>query len=304
MKTLRRLIRQNRIWVILSVFMTFLSIITQFVWTVNIGKLADSIVARENVGIKFVITMLIILVIICTSLYLKDMVNRYTSERMAHRLRMDFVKKILITKTTDSIGSHEAMSKAQNELMQASDYMSNVLFDIVGMFLSGFFALFYLIFENALLTAIILLSMVPIVIFVNIIGKKLVPLANASMDKKTVHNKVAYSLISNFDIVKIFNAGDFYKERYEKELDDWAETETRKERISAVCNSLSGILSQVPLLVLFAVSAIFIWKGYMTIGKLIIFINMLSSLLRSMMNLPSWMVSIKNFLVHLTRADI
>ena len=134
MKTLHRLIKQNRIWVILSVFMTFLSIITQFVWTVNIGKLADSIVAREKVGIKFVITMLIILLIICTSLYLKDMVNRYTSERMAHRLRMDFVKKILYAKTTDEIGSHEAMSKAQNELMQASDYMSNVLFDIVGMF--------------------------------------------------------------------------------------------------------------------------------------------------------------------------
>ena len=91
---------------------------------------------------------------------------------------------------------------------------------------------------------------------------------------------------------------------YEEELDDWAKTETKKERISAECNSLSGILSQVPLLVLFAVSAIFIWKGYMTIGKLIIFINMLSSLLISMMNLPSWMVSIKNFLVHLTRADI
>ncbi len=304
MKTLHRLIKQNRIWVILSVFMTFLSIITQFVWTVNIGKLADSIVAREKVGIKFVITMLIILLIICTSLYLKDMVNRYTSERMAHRLRMDFVKKILYAKTTDEIGSHEAMSKAQNELMQASDYMSNVLFDIVGMFLSGLFALFYLIFENVLLTAIILLTMVPIVIFVNIISKKLVPLANASMDKKAVHNKVAYSLISNFDIVKIFGAKDFFKGRYEKELDDWARTESKKERISAVCNSLSGILSQVPLLVLFAVSAIFIWKGHMTIGKLIIFINMLSSLLRSMMNLPSWMVSIKNFLVHLTRADI
>ena len=124
------------------------------------------------------------------------------------------------------------------------------------------------------------------------------------MDKKAVHNKVAYSLISNFDIVKIFCAKDFFKGRYEKELDDWAGTESKKERISAVCNSLSGILSQVPLLVLFAVSAIFIWKGHMTIGKLIIFINMLSSLLRSMMNLPSWMVSIKNFLVHLTRADI
>ena len=304
MKTLRRLIKQNRIWVILSVFMTFLSIITQFVWTVNIGKLADAIVAREKVKMDFVITMLIILMIICTSLYLKDMVNRYTSERMAHRLRMDFVKKILNSKTMDSMCGHEAMSKAQNELMQASDYMSNTLFDIVGMFLSGLFALIYLIFENALLTAIILFAMVPIVIFVNVIGKKLIPLANASMDKKTVHNKVAYSLISKFDIVKIFDAKDFFKGRYEEELDDWAKTETKKERISAVCNSLSGILSQVPLLVLFAVSAIFIWKGYMTIGKLIIFINMLSSLLISMMNLPSWMVSIKNFLVHLTRADI
>ena len=201
MKTLKGLISKNIIWVFLSLLMTFLSIITQFVWTINIGKLADSIVERQKVTGRFVITMLIILFVICLILYLKDIVNRYTSERMAHRLRMDFVKKILDKKAADKIGSFEAMSKAQNELMQASDYMSNVLFDSVGMFLSGLFAMFFLLFENAFLTLIILATMVPVVIFVNLIGKKLVLLANASMDKKIVHNKIAYSLITNFDVV-------------------------------------------------------------------------------------------------------
>lgn len=305
MKSLFRLIRQNRIWVIFSLLVTFISIGTQLTWTLYIGKLADSIVERTGVVVTFITTMSTLLIGNGFLQYVNQYVNRYTSERMAHTLRMNFADSLLADNSfTADIAGYEAMSKVQNELMQASEYMSNTLFDIVGMTLSGLFALFFLTFQNALLTVVILIPMIIVVLFTRLLSRKLVPLAHQSLDKKVEHNKIAYSMISNSDTVFLFDAKPFFKEKYENALDEWATVETRKERVSAVCNSLSGILSQIPLLILFATGSLMIWKGYMTIGMLIIFLNMIKSLLQTLMNLPSWMVSIKNFLVHLTRADI
>ena len=196
------------------------------------------------------------------------------------------------------------MSKAQNELTQASDYMSSTLTDIVQMSLSGVLVLFFLLYENPLLTILILVPMIVTVIAAKLLSKNIVPLVNASMDKKIVHNKTAYMAINNYDVVKVFDSKDFFTERYKLELNDWAESETKKERVNAICNSLSGILSHLPRLILFVTGGILIWKKHMTIGTLIIFLNMSKSLLITLMNLPSWIVSFKTFLVHLTRADI
>lgn len=305
MKSLFKLIKQNRICVSFSFVFTFLSIGAQLVWTLYIGRMADSIVERSGIPFAFIIAMFALLIGNGLLQYLDQIVNRYTSEKMAHTLRMNFADAILsMNDSEEATAGYEAVSKVQNELMTASEYMSNTLFDIVGMTLSGVFALLFLIFQNALLTAIVLSMMIIVVVIVNRLGKKLVPLTNEALDKKVIHNKTVYSVITNFDSVLVFDAKSFFAHKYEKELNDWAQTETKRDRISAVCNSLSGVLSQMPLLILFAAGAIMVWKGFMTIGTIIVFLNMLKSLLRTLMNLPSWMVSVKDFLVHLSRADM
>ena len=304
MKSLYKLVRQNKILVMISFAVTFLSIGAQLIWTLNIGKLADVIVERTGITTAFLLSMGVLLIGNGFLQYVNQMINRYTSERMAHNLRMNFANVLLSNDNKGNIGGFEAMSKVQNELMASSEYMSGTLFGIVEMALSGVFALFFLLFQNTLLTVIILIPMIIVVIIVNFLSKQIVPLSNKSLDKKAELSRTAYSVISNYDAVVIFDAGTFFRNKYENDLEEWSKLEIRKERINAVCNSFIGILSQVPLLVLFAAGSILIWKGQMTIGMLIIFLNMIKSLLRAMMNMASWMVSVKSFLVHLSRADI
>ena len=305
MRSLFKLIKQNRPWVILSLIVTFLAIGVELLWTLYVGKLADSIVERTGIALSFLLTMGLLLLGTGVFQYVNQMVNRYASERMAHTLRMNFADAVFsFDCSNSSISDYEAMSKVQNELVQSSEYMSNTLFDIVQMFLSGTFALVFLLFQNARLTVIILVPMIVIVFVVNTIGKKMIPLAKKSLDKKVEHNMISDSVITNFDTVLLFDAKDFFIDSYEKSLEEWAVVELKKERISAICNSFTGVLSQLPLLILFVAGAITIWKGYITIGMLIVLLNMIANLLRTLMNLTSWLVSIKNFLVHLERADI
>lgn len=301
---MKRIVRQNWGWIIVAFGTTFVSILLQLVWTLNIGKLADSIVDRNVISGGFVMIMAILMVGNGVLQYLNQIVNRYTSEKMAHSLRMNFAGDIFYRDSGGQPAGYEAMSKVQNELMQASEYMSSTLFDIVGMMLSGIFALFFLLFQNAKLTVIILVPMIFVVVFVEFLGRKLVSLVHESLDRKVRHNKFAHSAIENFETVLVFEAKDYFAAQYEKELEDWATAELKKERISAICNSFSGVLSQVPLLILFAAGTLLIWKGEMTMGVLTIFLNMVKTLLRTLMNLPTWMVSIRKFLVHLSGADI
>lgn len=309
MRIFRVLICKNRIWVIVSFAATLLSVGTQLVWTTWVGSLADIIEKRDGLSQDFLIIMGGLLIASVVTVYLNQLINRYTAERMGHSLRMGFADNILrrkkheIDAETLSAGSFEAMSKVQNELMQASDYMTNTLFDIVERVLSALIILVFFFMKNVVLTMVLLIPMIVTAIVVRILGKRLVPLVNNSMEEKVMHNKVAYSVINNMEAVSVFDGKDFFKDKYRKDIENWGRVETKKERMSALCNSMSGILSQVPLLLVFTVGALMIWRGYITFGTLIIFLNMQKSVLRTLMNLPSWMISVKSFFVHLDRVE-
>ena len=303
MKVLKRLTAANMIWVITAFACLFLSIIIQFFWTIRIGMIADAIVSREKIELKFMLIMFAILLASCLFIYLKGLAGKYATERMAHTLRMDFAGGLLEGDPAENMGCYEAMSKAQNEITASSEGLSGA-FDVIEQFLSGILALVFLLFANLRFTLIVLGPMIAVVMLINRIGKNLPAIVNAVMDKKTSNNKTAYMIISNYEAVKVFGAEEFFGEKFKKELDEWGKLETKKERISAVTNSVSGILSQLPLLILFGVGAVLIWKGFMTIGTLMIFLNMTGNFIRTIMNLPSWVVMIKQFLVHLSRTDI
>ena len=332
MKVFKSLIRKNRIWVIISLAVTFLSVGTQLVWTTCIGNLADRIERRENLPGTFLIMMGFLLTACALTAYLNQLISRYTAEKMGDSLRMGFADKILRQKQNEApekdsdkevskesgtvknrnensgkgfcgTGSFEAMSKVQNELMQASDYMTNTLFDIVWRVLSAVIILIFFFTVNPVLTLVILTPMMVTVAVTRLLGKKLVPLVNMAMDEKTIHNKVAYSAITGFEAVSIYDGKGFFRDKYRENIENWGRAETKKERMNALCNSMSGILSQVPLLLLFAVGALMIWKGQITFGTLIIFLNMQKGVLRTLMNLPTWMISVKSFFVHLGRVE-
>ena len=73
------------------------------------------------------------------------------------------------------------------------------------------------------------------------------------------------------------------------------------ERLNALYNSLSGILSRVPLLLLLTVGGYMVLKGNIMLGTLIVFLNMQNTLKQTIMNLPSWISGFKVFVTNLDK---
>ena len=75
-------------------------------------------------------------------------------------------------------------------------------------------------------------------------------------------------------------------------------------RLSALYNTLSGILSKVPLLLLLTVGGFMVIRGDILIGTLIVFLYLQGSLTQSIMNLPNWIANFKVFTTNLSRIEI
>ena len=114
-------------------------------------------------------------------------------------------------------------------------------------------------------------------------------------------NRVSYSLMHAFPAVKVYNGDEMCIGTYEKSLNSWGEQETDMERLNAVYNSLSGVLSRVPLLLLLTVGGYMVLKGNIMLGTLIVFLNMQNTLKQTIMNLPSWISGFKVFITNLDK---
>ena len=122
-----------------------------------------------------------------------------------------------------------------------------------------------------------------------------------AMEEKRRMNKVAYSVVHAFGAVKVFEGESFTMKAYERSVLKWKDHAARTGRWAAVYNTLSGILSRIPLLLLLLVGSYMVINGKILLGTLIVFLNLQNSLTMSVMNLPNWISGFKIFTTNLSR---
>lgn len=301
MKVLTAVLSKNRKWVLAAFAASLIGVAASLIWTFYIGELVNKIEAREHISIRFLGFMGLLILGYAVSQYLSQITCKYAAEKNAHTLRVDFIKKILVFDNKISVS--DAMSQMQNELKNASDYMSSTLFDIFGTILLCAFGLIFLMIVSPLMTVSIILPTVLILLFVNRSGKKIVSFANETMDRKKDINKISVGLIENYEAVSVFDSKDFMYEKYCEALEEWGKSETKLERVSAVCNSASGFMAVIPLLSLLLAGGILILNGRETVGTLIVFLNLQKTISNTIMNLPSYIASFRQFTTNLSRLE-
>ncbi len=307
MSVLSKLIKYNRIRIVFVVMMAVVAIVCQMIYKVYIGELVNRIENREEITFSLVIILVCFVAISAVTVFLKSYFGRFAAERMAHSLRMGFIGKVL--ERNHSIDDHAVtdagavMSKVQNELSRADEYLSNTLFDITDMLLTGILVFIFLLFQNILLTFVIFVTTVLILGYVKWSSGKLSGIVSSALKEKEKMNRVSYSLVQAFPAVKIYDGDEMCIRTYEKSLENWGKHEADKEKLNALYNSLSGIMSRVPLLLLLTVGGYMVLKGNITLGTLIVFLNMQSSLTQSIMNLPSWISGFKVFKTNLEKLE-
>ncbi len=303
MKVLRWVLTQNRKWVLLSFAAAVLSNLSQIIYMFFVGELVNRIKERSVIEQNFYLLMAGFLITNAVTQYFSQLSSCYAAERSAHALRMGFIR-FKVYQQKDTLDAASAMSVVQNELSSANDYLSNTFFDMFGMCLSGILVFICLMIINVKLTMVILLPTILILMYVLWTGDKLAKVVELTLDEKNKMNRVAYSAIENYPVLRIFDAKDFLKKTYDKALEKWGRAEIKKDRMYAVFNSLSGVLSFLPLLLLMVAGAYMVVSGEIRIGTLIVFLSLQKSVTVFIMNMPMWIARFKSFTVNLSRIDV
>ena len=226
---------------------------------VYIGELVNRIESREPITAKLVIILVCFLISNAVTVYVKHYFGRYVAEKMAHTLRMGYICNLLKYRKNTDTGA--VMSQVQNELSHADEYLSNTFFDITDLLLTGVLVFFFLLFQNVVLTLVIFIPTVLILLYVKWSSRRLSGIVLKALDAKEKMNRVSYSLVHAFPAVKVYNGDEMCIGTYEKSLNSWGEQEADMERLNALYNSLSGVLSRVPLLLLLTVGGYMVLKG-------------------------------------------
>ena len=323
MSVLSKLLKNNRKCVTLAVTIAVFANLSQMIYIVCIGELVNRIENREKITSALVTALVCFLISNVVTVFLKHYSGRYAAEKMAHSLRMGFIGRILerkqkhissegegTDKTVGYIGKSgktdagSVMSKVQNELSRADEYLSNTFFDITDMLLTCVLVFVFLMFQNVLLTLVIFIPTLLILLYVKWSSRRLSGIVSSALKEKEKMNRVSYSLVNAFPAVKIYNGDEMCISTYEKSLENWGKHEADMEKLNALYNSLSGILSRVPMLLLITVGGFMVIKGNIMLGTLIVFLNMQSSLTQAIMNLPSWISGFKVFTTNLDKLSI
>jgi len=114
-------------------------------------------------------------------------------------------------------------------------------------------------------------------------------------------NGFAESLVAVFPVMKLFDAVRLVRSKYDTALEEWEQAAVRQDRRRAALMSPSGLMSCIPLLLLFAVGGMQVVRGELSTGSLYVFINLSGNVSGLMMNMPGRIASFRRFAVNLER---
>ncbi|MCR5753764.1 MAG: hypothetical protein K6G30_02975 [Acetatifactor sp.] len=306
MSVLRILIKRNRIWVAISIILSLVANLTNMIYMYYVGELVNKIEERAVVSMAFIVLLAAFILLSVATLFMNQYVGRITAEKMAHTLRIGYASKLIHRSAEQGkeCDTAAAMSVAQNELAQSDGYLTNTFFDITGMLFTGILAMAFMFLQNVLLTLVLLIPTLLILIYVGFSSRSLSTIVSAAQDEKRKMNQAGFTTVHAFPAVKIFEGEELCKKAMDERLVSWTKHQTKVGRFAALYNTLSGILSRVPLMLLLLAGGYMVIKGKILMGTLILFLNLQNSLTQAIMNLPNWIAGFKVFTTNLSRIEI
>ena len=162
----------------------------------------------------------------------------------------------------------------------------------------------FLFIENVLLSLAFLIPTLLILIYVAFSGSKLARITKETLAAKRRMNRTAFSAVLNHPVISVFDAGAFLSEKYDEDTKTWEKSFKKDEQYHAVLNSISGLLSKLPLLCLFLAGGYMVISGAITLGTFIVFLNLQNNVTGFLMNTPTFLAHFRTFTSNLSRIDI
>lgn len=303
MLLLKKLIRGRIFLTLITLTVSILSIVISLYWNAQISFIVNTVNEGKGFPVHSMGTTAFTILLSAGAAYALSVCSGLTCETMAHDMRMGYARYFtsLTVEETENINSGAYLSKLQNEISDAANYLRDNLFIVIDDIIRFIFTLtwmFKLNYKLALLANAPLAFLVWYTYFSSgIIGEA----ALKSQQANTKMNSFADTLIAVFPILRLFDAVKLFKEKYENVLKRWENAGVKEEGIRAKLMSLSAFLSSFPLILLFFFGGNQILNGETTLGVLYIFVNLSGNISGVMMNMPGRIAGFRRFAVNMER---
>jgi len=229
--------------------------------------------------------------------FIKTYLTGYACESMAHELRVGYAGHFaaLPYPETENLNAGEQLSKLQNEIANVSGYLNNNLFQLFDDAVKFIMTFTWLIIVNPALTFISNLPVVFILFYVARSSKTIGAAAEESLKAQGEMNRYADTLLSMFPVIRLYDAARMVASGYNNAVGRWRDMTIRMERTKARLMSLSAVLSNIPLLLLFFTGGHMAISGALSIGTLYIFLNLSGNVSGVMMNMPGYITAFRQF---------
>lgn len=297
MTLLIQMVKKRLVLSLVSVCTSILLAVVTLWWNVQLGGMIDIISKGNELSGDIMIQSLIIMLVICGISYLKVYIFGYTCEILSHDLRMGYAGYLssLSISEIEGMNTGEQLSKLQNEIVDISGYLSSDFIQLINDIVSFTAALRLLLIINTKLTLTINLPVLAIMVYVFYSSKAISSATGSSQQAKGRMNRYADTLLTLFPLIKLYDALDMVLRGYKKEVGEWEYQGVRAERIRARLMSLSGLMSNIPLMLLLFAGGSMVINNVLTMGTLYIFINLSGNVSGVMMNMPGFIASFRRF---------
>jgi len=292
------------------IFLAFTAVLTSALlitvtlwWNTQLSDTINTVSEGNTLSKNAIILLTIIMFAICATNFIKTYVSEYVCEVLTHDLRMGYARYFssLPLSEIEQLNAGEQLSKLQNEIAEVSRYINGNLFQLINDSITFIVTITWLLFINTRLTLTVNLPVFVIMIYVFYSSKIISTATERSQQSRGQMNKYADTLLVLFPIIRLYEASQMMLLNYNKEVSEWEHQTVRAERIRARLMSLSGLLSSIPLMLIFLVGGNMVINDVLTFGTLYIFLNLSGNVSGVMMNMPGFIASFRQFSVNMRR---
>ena len=272
-------------------------------WNAQLSGIITTISEGNILSANTIILATLIMFAMCAANFLKTYVAGFACEIMTHDLRMGYARyfSTLPLSEIERLNAGEQLSILQNEIAEVSKYINDNLFQLINDSLTFFATITWLLFINARLTITVNLPVIIIMIYVFYSSKIISNATELSQQARGKMNAYADTLLTLFPIIRLYGATHMMSRKYNNEVGEWKNQTVRSERIRARLMSLSGLLSSIPLMLIFLVGGNMVINDVLTFGTLYVFLNLSGNVSGVMMNMPGIIASFRQFSVNMKR---
>ena len=276
-------------WFIINLLMAY--VVTSVIVRGNalIAGAVDKLLAGEHVIMGTLMLQLIIMAFIgLVSAFIKS----YSSSTFSVNVQMEFKNEAaeklanLEYKYFDDLGSGSIINKLVSDIAETGRFFSETLPDICTVIITIVTIMIYIAGLNIKLLIVVLLCYPILIIFANLIAKKMVVLAKKRRGKLDLMASIASDSIQGIVVGRSYNLFEVIRGKLDQAIDDIVKNEYQRTTISMGSWVLQQMISWIPTIVCSVFILFQTFSGTVTIGGMMSFMILINRLAHSMSDLP------------------